>query len=142
MASNTTFNPPNENDFDKTKMQKDAKGLRAVISASGSTNIDLDITDDVLLVGGFLIVTPAFDGDTVDFQVVHPIAGVIAQFISGWQLDPSTAKQDTPTSKFPAKIPAGLKLRVVYHATGPDLLGLLNTQIVVKINFDMHKVLI
>lgn len=142
MPSNTTYNPQNKNDFEKSKLNKDAQGTDTSITLSGVTNIDLTLTDDELLTGAALLVTGAHEGDNVDFQVLAPGGTVVVQFVTGWRLDPTETKQLIPNSDFPAKIPAGFTLRVVYHAGGPAVLGVLNTAVWLAINYDMQKVLV
>lgn len=136
MPSNTGFNPKNIDDFDKANLNKDAKGVAGTITAGTNTNLDLILTDDILIAGGtVLLVKGAALGDKIDFQVVHPTYGVINQFVTDWFMNPDSTKQEIPTSNYPAKLPAGLTLRLVYHSVGV-------TDVWVAVNFNKEKVLI
>jgi hypothetical protein len=136
MPSNTDFNPLNVSEFEKNKMNKDARGVIGTATAGTSTNLDFILTDDILMAGGhaFLAKGAAW-GDKVDFQAVHPIAGVVNQFITGWYLNPDSTQQPLPPSNYPAKIPAGLTLRVVYHSVGA-------TDVEIAVNYNFEKVLV
>jgi len=135
MASNTTFDPQNTASFEKSKLFKDAKGVIGTATKETTTNLDLVLTDDVLMTGGVFLAQGAEWGDKVDFQVIHPTAGVVAQFITDWYLNPDSTLQPIPKSSYPAKLAAGLTLRVVYHSVGA-------TDVKVAINYDREKVLV
>lgn len=135
MPTNTLFDPKNLNEFEKSKLNKDAKGVSVTIPAGTTTNLDMTLAHDYLTTGGSCIVIGAAQGDTVDFQVIHPVYGVVNQFITNWFINPTTSYQEIPTSFYPAKLPTGLILRVVYHSV-----GLANVWIAV--NYDLEKVLI
>lgn len=135
MPTNTTFNPPHLDQFDKTKLNKDAKGVSTTVPAGTSVSLDYTITDDILLAGGTTFLAKGgAQGDTVDFQVVHPVAGVLNQFISNWYVNPDVTEQAVPPSNYPAKLLAGLILRVVYHSTGAN-------DVWIAVNYNMEKVL-
>jgi hypothetical protein len=130
----STFNPQNVSEFEKSKVAKDANGVSGTAVAGQTTNIDLVLADDMLITGGFLLAQNANQGDYCHFKVM---AGptLAAQFVTNWFIDPSQTKQQTPQSNFPAKIPAGLTLRVSYVNVGA-------TDVWVAINYDLNKVLI
>jgi len=135
MASNTSFDPANTDSFEKSKMIKDAKGIKATIPFGTSANIDLTLTDDILLAGGTVFLARgAAQGDKVDFQVIHPVYGVVNQFITDWYINPDSTEQTVPAANYPAKLPAGLTLRAVYHSVGAS-------DVWVAINFNLEKVL-
>lgn len=134
MPTNTTYDPANINFFDKTKLNKDAIGVQATITAGATQNIDYVIADDALIMTSSLIAIGAAQGDKIDMQVIHPIAGVVFQPITGWFIDPNSSVQPTPRANFPAKIFAGLTLRIVYHSTGSN-------NVWVALNIDKDKVL-
>lgn len=134
MPINTTFDPANINEYEKSKLVKNAKGIAGAAAPGVSTNFDLTVVDDDLVATGSLIVIGAAQGDTVDFQIVHPLAGVQIQPITDWYIDPSMSFQKVPSSWYPAKVPAGLILRVIYHSVGVN-------PVWVAINFDKEKVL-
>lgn len=136
MATNTTFDPQNANAFEKSKLFKDARGISATITAGTTTNLDLVLSDDILLAGGTTFLAKgAAQGDKVTFQVIHPVNGVIAQFISDWYLNPDVTLQQVPPSNYPAKILAGLTLRIAYTSVGA-------TDVWVAVNYNIEKVLV
>lgn len=132
MPSSTTFDPPNTNYFDKTKLNKTAQGVKITATAGTTTHLDYTLTDDVLMAGGnaFMAKGAAW-GDKVAFQVLHPIAGLLLEFISDWYVNPDSTQQTVPTSNYPAKLVAGLILRVVYTSVGAS-----NVEIAVNYNFE------
>lgn len=135
MPSNTAYNPQNVNEFEKVKLFKDARGIQGTAAAGQSTNFDLTLTDDVLMAGGAIFLAKgAAQGDKVDFQV---LAGgqVVAPFITNWFLNPDATKQEVPQSMYPAKIFAGMTLRVIYHSVGQN-------SVWVAINYNLEKVLV
>jgi len=137
---NSVFNPTHIDEFDKTKLNFDAKGVTASITAGTSQNIDLTLTDDHLITGAWMIVDGATLGDTVNLQVVdttgftgYPAGTVLNQFITNFYLPTSASEQFNIT--YPAKIIAGLTLRVVYTSTGA-------TNPFFAANFYLHKILV
>jgi hypothetical protein len=135
MPINTKFDPPNLNYFDKTKMNKDARGVSATVTAGTTVSLDYTLADDILLAGGTTFLAKGgAQGDTVDFQVVHPVAGVLNQFISNWYVNPDVTDQTVPPSNYPAKLFSGLILRIVYHSTGAS-------DVWIAVNYNMEKVL-
>jgi hypothetical protein len=136
MPSNTGYDPANIKEFEKSKLNKDAKGIQVIIPAGTNRNIDLLLTDDVLMAGGTIFLAKgAVAGDKVDFQIVHPVYGVVNQFITDWYLNPDSTSQEIPNANYPAKLFAGLTMRVVYHSVG-------STDVWVAINYNKEKVLV
>lgn len=134
MPTNTTYDPQHIREFQKGYLNKSAKGFSFTATAGQSTSHDYTLTDDMLITGGSLLVSGGVWGDTVDFQVVHPIAGVLAEYVSDWYINPASVLQKTPSVDYPAKLPAGLILRVIYNSVG-------ETNVNVAINYDMELVL-
>ncbi len=134
MPINTTYDPQNISDFEKSKLNKAAIGFTMMTSPGTQSYLDYTLTDDVLITGSTLLVQGATIGDNVSFQV---LAGptVINQFVTTWFIDISAIKQSTPTANYPAKLPAGLTLRVVYNSIGTD-------PVWIAINYDLNKVLV
>jgi hypothetical protein len=135
MPTNTTFDPSNIIDFEKSKLNKSAIGIQQNVTAGQTVNIDYVLTDDLLILRGVLLVKNSSQGDYVDFQVLHPVYGLVAQFVTSWFIDPDSTTQETPTSNYPAKLAAGLTLRLVYHSVG-------QSNVWVAINYDAEKVLV
>lgn len=138
MPQNTKFDPENINFFNKTKLFKDGKGVSGTAIAGQSTNLDLELADDVLMTGGVFMAQNAAQGDKVDFQVLAPDGQgghvVVAQFIKDWFLDPTVVQQPIPKSAYPAKLVTGLILRVIYHSVG-------ESNVWMAVNYDREKVL-
>ena len=134
MATGTKYDPQNINEFEKSKLMKDGKGVSGTATAGQSTNFDLALSDDFLVTNGFLMAKGGAAGDKVDFKVLYGET-VVAQFITDWFVNPDSTQQDTPKSYFPAKLAAGLTIRLVYHSIG-------ETDVWVAINFDREKVLV
>jgi hypothetical protein len=133
MPANTTYSPGKLSDFEATKLNYNGQSASATVSAGQSANIDLTLADDHLLTGGWLLISGGNPGDTCTFQVVHPVVGVVNQFITEWKMPASCF---TPIMvPYPAKIYAGLTLRLVYTSHGTQ-------DLYVAINYDLHKVLI
>jgi hypothetical protein len=137
----STFNPVRISDFDKTKLTFDAQGAMMTVSAGQTTNVDLTLTDDCLITGAWLVSdsNTAF-GDYACLQVVdttgitgYPAGTVLSQFVTNWYVIPNMDEQfDVP---YPAKIIAGLTLRLVYISTGTN-------NAFIAVNYKLHKVLV
>lgn len=142
MALNTSYDPRNILDFEKSKLNKSADAIFQVVDKGTTTNIDMILTDDSLLAGGSVLLAKNVKwGDYVSFEVsgVHPTLGQITtEFIKKWYLNPDKIEQILPTSNYPAKIAAGFTLRAKYYsvATESDL----NPE--VAINYNLEKVLV
>ena len=132
---NSTYNPANVNLFEKSKLNKDAIGISGTMVAGDTATLDITLTDDILLCGGNVLLAKNIAwGDSVDFQILSGSV-VLVQFVTNWYLDPSTIAQIVPVSNYPAKVPAGLILRIVYHSVGD-----VNPEI--AINYNREKILI
>ncbi len=135
MPSGTLFNPQNISQFEKSKLNKNAKGVAMTVNMYTTTNIDLAVTDDSLIATGSLLVKNGTKGDYVEFFVMSGETPLI-QFISTWYINPDATDQSVPRSTYPAKIIAGLTLRAIYHSTSAALAPW------VAINYDIDKVLV
>jgi hypothetical protein len=139
MPSGTLYAPTRTADFESTKLNANAQHAKATVTAGQSANIDLTVADDHLATGAWLVVVGGTAGDTVLLQVVD-ISGafcgvpntVLKTFVN-WAVAPETSQQFE--FNYPAKIYAGLTLRVVYTSTG-------GTNPFVAINYKLHKVLV
>lgn len=96
----------------------------------GSTNIDLSIAEERYVDGGTIVVKDANPGDYCVFQVVHPQAGVVEQFVNKWFVIPGTGEMKVAVYR--AKVPAGLSIRIIYHNVG-------NVSVGCGINLRLHK---
>jgi len=141
MPSGTTFNPSNIGQFEKSKLNFNALGVSGTLTAHTTSNLDLLMSDDCLITGAWLVVNGGNYGDYACLQVVD-VSGafsgtpntVLNQFMTNWYLPPSTDTQFDLV--YPAKIYAGLTIRVVYTSTG------LITPPFVAVNYKLHKVLV
>ena len=134
MPSNTSYDPPNTNYFDKTKLHKDARGVTDTVTAGATKDIDITISDDILVLDSVLMFDGAAKGDKWTMQVIHPVAGVVFQPVTDWYVDWTSVVQRIPRANFPAKVFAGLKLRVKYTSVGAN-------DVWVCVNLDADKVL-
>jgi len=132
---NSTYDPSADSEFSKKFINVDNKGVSGTATAGQSTNIDLTLADDDLLVGCQVLAQGSEFGDTCDFQVVHPQAGVLKQFCTDWGVSSDKQEKINFDSKFPAKIPTGLILRLVYHSIG-------TTDVKVLVNYKLDKILV
>lgn len=138
MPSNTTFDPRNILEFEKSKLNKAAQGKKLTVTKGTTTNIDITLTDDCLLAGGSILLAQDVKwGDKVSFQVLSG-STVLIEFITDWYLNPEKTEQPVPSSNYPAKVYAGLTLRIVYTSTA----GALDPAPDVAINYNLEKVLI
>lgn len=128
-ASGTAYDPKNINDFDKTKLNFNGMKVGATVAADSTQNLDLTLTDDHLISGASVTLYGNCADDEVKFQVLMG-STVVASYIDWF------AKDMDKTLEYPAKIPAGLTLRVVYKNTCPS------ESVKVRINYHLHKVLI
>lgn len=136
MPSNTTYNPEKVSDFTKSNISFLGQSVSGTANMSENKNSDITLTDDFLLTGGMLIVKNGSMGDRVSLQVVHPVMGVLNEFVKQWVVVEDSQKQFDLSLDYPAKIPAGLILRCNYVA---------DSQILTRefaVNFYLHKVLV
>lgn len=131
---NSTFDPQNIYDYQKAKLNKDAKGVSGTATAGQTTNLDLTLTDDSLITGGNLICVGQAQGDYCHLQVVYG-GTVISQYVTDWFIDPNNSVQKTPIVYYPAKLPTGFTLRLVYVSTGQN-------NVWIALNYDKEKVIV
>ncbi len=142
MATGTTFRPDKYSELGALNLLFDARGVKATASANNTTNIDMLVSDDSLITGVHLLVNNAAFGDKVTLQVVDKdnVLGlgagtVLRQPATDWYIASDVQTQLAASSLYPAKIVAGLYLRVVYTSVA------LLTSPTVAINYHLHKVL-
>jgi hypothetical protein len=143
---NSTFNPSNLGEFDKGKLQANHQSVSGTANFGATTYIDLDLSDDHLFTGIEIFAKGSTWGDTVTMQVVDkigalpngmvfPVNTVLNQFGTNIFLPEDVQEKLCEDSHYPAKIFAGLTLRVAYTSIGPS-----NVQ--VAVNYKLHKVLV
>lgn len=140
MPSNTTFNPSSVNSFDKSKLNFDAQGVSAIVTAGSTQNIDFQLTDDCLMTGAWVLISGGTWGDSICFQVIDTTGAfsgtpgtVLNQFITNWYVSDQVDTQFDMV--YPAKIYATLTLRVIYKSVGSS-----NPNFIV--NYKLHKVMV
>lgn len=108
------------------------KGVDFTATAGQVSNLDYTLSEERWIDGVDLIQNGAAIGDYVKFQVVHPVYGVLDEFGDSWFIDPSKGEQNPVILSYPAKIPAGLKIRVAYHSGG-------QADVWLAVNLRLHK---
>jgi hypothetical protein len=114
-------------------------GATGVIPAGSSSTVDYFLTDDCFLTGGIMRSKNSAFGDYAHFQVidVNNVLGfgagvVLGQYLTDWYMSSDTEEQINENFPYPAKIKAGLALRVVYFSIG-------TTDVTVCVNYRLHK---
>lgn len=116
-ATNTIYNPQSY-PLDGSKVQAAGQGVAATCAANTTTNLDIDLTDDMLVTGAEIVITGASIGDYIQLQVVQTAnkSIVLATPLPGPWYVQQTGDTDF-RFEFPVKATAGMTLRVIYHAT-------------------------
>ena len=112
------------------------KSATGTAAAGETVNIDYTLTFNACMTGATLIVKGGKQNDKVTLQVVHPLYGVVNEFITDWAVAEDQNTQFTMSIDYPANLPAGLTLRTVYKAQA----GLIGSR-EVSINYFLHKVM-
>jgi hypothetical protein len=141
LMQNSTYNPETVKEFEKSKVSLSGQSAYGECTVTDITiltpvNIDLTLVDDFLLTGGTLIVKGGHMEDMVYMQVIHPLYGVVDEFISGFRILADSQKQFELSSPYPAKLPTGLILRVKYVPFA--WIGIRD----IAINYMLHKILV
>lgn len=130
------YDPVKTADFEKTKINFSGQSISLTCEENATSEGDLELADDYLMTGGMLLVKGGGFSDRVYVQIVHPTYGVVNEFISGYRICEDMIKQFDISLNYPAKLPAGLKIRCKYVAG--DAVGTRD----VAVNLYLHKVLI
>jgi hypothetical protein len=128
---NSTFNPANDEAYDKSKISLNWQSVNASVPTGTSVNVDYLLTDDMILDGLQLLAKGSTFGDTVTMQIVC-VSGYLA---NGAQIcPPNTVLNQFGTNigicddqqtkidveaKFPARLQAGLTIRCIYTSNAP-----------------------
>lgn len=134
MPSNTTYAPRTQDDFNSGALNYAGTGATASVSPNASTNIDLTLTDDMIVTGVELVVSAPKAGDYMTLHIVHPTYGEINQFGYSWYMGTESFRKDYQV-RYPAKVYAGMTIRAKYvsvNSTAPTF---------VAVNYFLHKVL-
>lgn len=141
MASNTKYAPTHYDQYSAKDLNASFKGMQFTAVAGQTTTSDMAISDDMLIDGGMLIALNATLGDKVNFQVIDKdnvmqlgANTVLGQYVTDWYMNPQESIQLNFENTYPAKLYAGLYLRVVYISVGQNNVDVL-------VNYRLHKVL-
>jgi hypothetical protein len=140
MPSNTLFVALKSEDLSALYVNFNAQGIAATCAPNTVTNLDYTLVDDCEITGIHLITNNSNYGDFANLQIVDSsgiftgIPGtIIKQFVTNWYVSANSDSQfDT---QYPAKIYAGMTIRVVYHSTA------LIISPFIAINYKLHKIL-
>lgn len=116
------------------------KGISGTATKNTTSNIDYLLAEDRYINGVQIFLKNQVFGDTMKFQVVdvdnllgYGAGTVLDEFGSDWNVSDDTQEQGIITVSYPAKIAAGLYIRMVYISTG-------NTNdVLVRVNLFLHK---
>jgi hypothetical protein len=138
---NSTVKLPQLSHFASTNVNSASQGLRATAAFGTATNIDLLLTDDSFLTGGVLRTSGSAFGDHATFQVVdvdniigYGAGAVLGQYVTSWYMRSDAEEQVNENAAYPAKVIAGLYLRVVYTSVG-------TSDVDVAVMYRLHKAL-
>lgn len=136
------YAPIRQSEYSSKDLNLNFIGNQFTIPKGTTYNCDYKILDDLLVDGGRIIATNVVAGDSVTCQVIDKdnILGygagfVLNQFVTTWYLVPGQNLQWDFTVNYPAKVYAGLWIRVIYNSVGTE------TDPWVAINYKLHKVL-
>jgi hypothetical protein len=100
--------------------------------------IDLDytFTEQLYITGGSLILSGSVAGDWIEVHVVHPVYGAVKTYLKKRFVPAAPDGQASPIMElktpYAGLIPAGLKIRTIYHSTG-------QTAVKIGLNLDLHR---
>lgn len=137
----STYKPLKVSDFEASKLNFLGIGVTASCTSNGVTTLDYILIDDCLITGGTILVSNGTFGDKIDLQIVdvnntlgYGANFILNKFVSGWyiQSGPSIVPISVP---YPAKVYAGLAIRIIYTSIGSSTNSL-------AVNYNLHKVLV
>jgi hypothetical protein len=135
------YSPSNILEYGSKDLNTNLKGVTFTALAGQVTSHDLKIDDDHLIDGASIITQLSALGDKITCQVIDKdnIFGygantILGQYVTDWYMDPNSTKQLNYESQYPAKVYAGLYLRIIYTSV-----GLVNVNVIT--NYRLHKVL-
>lgn len=137
----STYKPLKVSDFEASKLNFLGIGVTASCTSNGVTTLDYILIDDCLITGGTILVSNGTFGDKIELQIVdvnntlgYGANFILNKFVSGWyiQSGPSIVPISVP---YPAKVYAGLAIRVIYTSIGSSTNSL-------AVNYNLHKVLV
>jgi hypothetical protein len=139
---NSTLKLTQINQFASDLVHANNQGVSGNATAGVVSSIDLKLTDDHFVTGGVLRTLNSAFGDSVTFQVVdvdnvigYGAGTVLGQYATSVYMRSDSQEQINENIPYPAKIPAGLYLRIVYTSVG-------TTDVTVTMMYRLHKILI
>ena len=140
--NNSQYSPTSRESYSSKDLNTDFKGAKFTVTANGNTNCDFKVLDDSILDGLVLDVVDSALGDKITFQVIDKdnVLGygenvVLKQFATDIYVAPGIVRQVDYASSYPAKIYAGLYLRMIYTSTS------LTLSPTILIRYKLHKIL-
>ena len=142
MPANTVYKVSNRNDYSSVDLNLNYQGQIYNLYEGSPANCDFVLSDDCIIDGMKVSVIGGLYGDKISFQVIDKdnVLGyganlVLGQFVTNWYIDPSSTLQSDATAVYPAKVKAGLYLRIIYYPTAVSLVR------VMIVNYKLHKIL-
>lgn len=139
---NSKYAPASFQEYSAKDLNTNLRGCHFNCAPNQTTINDYVITDDCLLDGANLHTINANLGDKITAQVIDKdnIFGyghnvVLGQYVTDWFINPMRTEQLDYTSRYPAKIFAGLYLRIIYTSTSNSV------PVDVIVNYKLHKIL-
>lgn len=143
MPSNTTYRPARVVDFEYQKLNYAAQGVMANPTINTSTNVDLYMAHDYLITGFWITGGGTTFGDKVTLQAIdtdnifgYGAGTVLNEFATDVYL-PANSFSEHFDVAYPAKIFAGLSLRIIYTSVATT-----GAAPSFAVNYKLHKVLI
>lgn len=140
--NNSQYSPTSKEQYSSKDLNTDFRGAKYTATANAATNCDFQVSDDFILDGLVLDVVDPTLGDKVTFQVIDKdnILGyganvVLKQFGTDIYVSPGIVRQVDHSSPYPAKIYAGLYLRLIYTSVSES------TAPTVLVRYKLHKIL-
>lgn len=142
MPTGTTYAPVSTSEFKSTKVQYAARGVSATCTLNAVTNIDLAFTEDHLLTGFWILGKDITLGDKISLQVIdssnvfgYGAGTVLKEFATNIYITDNLDAQFEVL--YPAKVIAGLSIRVVYTSTGTT-----GNSPFFAANYKLHKIVV
>jgi hypothetical protein len=141
----STLNIGKTEDLNRQNSLLDCQGVQTTIAVGTTGNLDYELTDDCYLTGIFFQTQNSNFSDTAALQVIDTTGiysgtpgTVLGQFATNWVVGASSTGGNTVflEAVYPAKIYAGMTLRIIYTSTGTG-----SGNVNVGANYLLHKCL-
>lgn len=137
----STYAPQKISEFQASKLTFNGRGAAAECAAGTDTILDIVLEDDNLITGGELITYGAATGDHITAQIVdidnimgYGAGAVLNTFMTNWRVKKGDSSYNLLVN-YPAKVPAGLAIRIIYTSAG-------TVDSTLEVNYMLHKVMI